>query len=199
MLGLAATTAAAQTSGEFVVRKGADTVVVERYTREAGGGTLRGEIWQATGLHTEYVLTLRPDESVEHVEMSRQGRQGGHVLVSLDLADTLATLRMSNGTQADTMPLVTAHRAQPFLAVSFALSEQLARGAHLALGKSVTWTAVRLGAADTTTLTVTRFHADSVAFVMSDVAIKVALSKTGDVVGGAHSLQPWVVDRRPAR
>ena len=193
LLGAATMPAAAQTSGEFVIRKGKDTVAVERFTREAG--TLQSEIWQTNGLHLQFVIGLKPDESIDHVEMARQGRQGPAVRVSADFADTLATLRMSNGTQADTMPLVAAHKAQPFLAVSFALTEQLARGAHLAFGKSVTWTAVRLGAADTTALTITRFHPDSVAFVMADVAIKVALSKTGDVMGGAHSLQPWQVER----
>ena len=45
---------------------------------------------------------------------------------------------------------------------------------HLSVGKSRVWTACRLGAGDTTTLTVTRFHADSVLLAMSDIQLKLA-------------------------
>jgi hypothetical protein len=86
----------------------------------------------------------------------------------------------------------------PFLAVSFALSEQLVRASHLAPGRSARWTAVRLGVGDTATVTVTRFRPDSVSLAMRDVELHVALSPAGEVVGGTHLAQHWTVERKSA-
>jgi hypothetical protein len=70
---------------------------------------------------------------------------------------------------------------------------------HLTVGKSQSWTAVRLGAGDTTTLTVTRFHADSVLLAMSDIQLKLALSRAGEVIGGRHMNQDWLIERKTVK
>jgi hypothetical protein len=143
-------------------------------------------------------MTLRADGWVDHVEMTRVGRQGNGVRLSLDFESSMAHVFMMRGAEIDTLHVFGATQPQPFLAVSLALSEQLVRAARLAPGQHVTFTAVRLGAADTVPLVLTRFHADSVSLVLPDVALRLALSRDGEVVGGTHSLQPWVIERRPA-
>jgi hypothetical protein len=193
---LAAAQGSATKSG-FVIKKGKDTVAVELYSRE--GSTITSEIYQSTGLRTQFTLNLGADGSVKYVEMTRQGRQGQGIGVTLAIGDTLVSASMTGpGGENERMGIPSRH-ATPFLAVSFALCEQIVRASHLDVGKSQTWTAFRLGATDTATLTVTRFHADSALLAMPDVQLKVALSSTGDVIGGRHLGQDWLIERRPGR
>jgi hypothetical protein len=179
---------------EFIIKKGKDTVGVEIFSRDAG--TLTSEIYQSNGLRTQYTLNLRPDSSVQHVELTRQGRQGAGAGVSVNFGDTLVTATMSAGGESEKFEFSTHGKTTPFLAISFALAEQVMFASHLTVGKSQSWTAVRLGAGDTTTLTVTRFHADSVLLAMSDIQLKLALSRTGEVIGGRHMSQDWLVERK---
>jgi hypothetical protein len=182
---------------EFIVKKGKDTVAVEIFSRDAG--TLTSEIYQSNGVRTQYTLNLRPDSSVQHVEMTRQGRQGAGAGISVHFADTLVTATMSAGGESEKFEFASRGTATPFLAVSFALAEQVMFASHLSVGKSRVWTACRLGAGDTTTLTVTRFHADSVLLAMSDIQLKLALSPKGEVSGGRHMSQDWLVERKTVK
>ena len=183
--------------GEFVIRKGKDTLAVERFTRD--GATLSGEIAQSNGMRTEYVLNLRRDDRVDHVEMSRTARQGSSTL-SVDLGDTLVRATVSDGKQSQTMSVATTRTPAPYLIWSFALQEQLVRASRLAPGQSAKWLAVRLGAGDTATITATRFHADSVALSMPDVDdVRLAVSRAGDVTGAFRPAQQWLVERRIVR
>jgi hypothetical protein len=178
----------------FTVKKGNDTVAVELYTRD--GSSLTGEIYQSNGLRTQYTATLATDGSIKYIEMSRQGRQGQGMTLTIGFGDTLVAAAMStSGGENEKMEFPGRGHRTPFLAVSFALCEQIVRASHLDVGKSDRWTAFRLAAADTTALTVTRFHADSVLFAMADVQLKVAISPAGDVIGGRHLGQDWAIER----
>lgn len=179
---------------QFILKKGKDTVAVEIFSRDAS--TLTSEIYQSNGLRTQYTLNLRPDSSVQHVELTRQGRQGGSAGVSVHFADTLVTATASAGGESEKLEFTSRGKATPFLAVSFALVEQVTFASHLAVGKSMVWTAVRMAAGDTATLTVTRFHPDSVLLAMPEVQLKVALSANGEVIGGRHLTQDWLVERK---
>jgi len=190
---LAATTAGAQTT--FIVRKGADTVAIERFTRDAG--TLTGEIIQTNGPRTRYVMTLKPDNSVEHADITRVTQQGATVTISFDIADKKVSATVGAGGQSESDEIVTPLRPLPFLAVSFALSEQIARCVSLPVGQSTQVTAMRLGQADTATATITRFHADSLSISMPNIGVKLALNAKGEVVGGTNQNQPWTVERKP--
>jgi hypothetical protein len=179
----------------FVVKKGNDTVAVELYTRD--GPTLTSEVYQSNGLRTQYTATLGADGSVKYVEMSRRGRQGQGMTLIIAFGDTLVSANATTAAgENEKMEFPGRGHRTPFLAVSFALSEQIVRASRLDVGKSAKWTAFRLGAADTVSLTLTRFHADSVLFAMPDVQLKVAVSATGDVTGGRHLGQDWVIERR---
>jgi hypothetical protein len=179
----------------FVIKKGKDTVAVEVYSRDAS--MLTSEIYQSNGVRTQYTATLGADASVTYIEMTRQGRQGQGTGLTIAFGDTLVSASMTGpGGENEKMSIASRGRNTPFLAVSFALCEQILRSSRLDVGKSQKWTAFRLAAGDTTTLTVTRFHADSALFSMPDVQLKVAVSATGDVTGGRHLGQDWLIERR---
>jgi hypothetical protein len=191
-----ATSLAAQPAKSgFVIKKANDTVAVELFSRDAS--SLTSEIYQSNGLRTQYTATLGTDGSVKYIEMSRQGRQGQGVTITVAFGDTLVTGAMtSSGGDNERETIVSRGRNTPFLAVSFALCEQIVRANHVDVGKSLKLTAFRLGAGDTTSLTLSRFHADSVLFAMADVQVKVAVSAVGDVIGGRHVGQDWLIERR---
>jgi hypothetical protein len=179
----------------FIITKGKDTVAVELYSRDSS--TLTSDIYQSNGTRTQYTANLGRDGTIKYVELTRQGRQGQGVGITVAFGDTLVSASMTGpGGETEKMALPGRGHDTPFLAVSFALCEQILRASHLAVGKSQQWTAFRLGAGDTTSLTVTRFHADSALFAMPDVQLKVAISPAGDVIGGRHMGQDWLIERR---
>jgi hypothetical protein len=199
MLAVAVMTASslnAQTQTQFLIRKGKDTVAVERFTRD--GLTLSGTISQSNGLRSEYVANLRADNTVEHLEMSRQGPQGPAALMSIDFADTLVKGSVTGGPQPMTVTLHTTMKPLPFLQQSFALAEQIVRASHPTMGQVVRWAAVRLGAGDTASMSVTRVHADSVVISLPQGDLRMAVNQAGDILGASFAPQQWVVERSKA-
>ena len=183
----------AGTQGLFIIRRGKDTVAVERFTRD--GMSLTGDIVQPAGAHLQYTVLLKPNGTAERVDLTRTPRQGAPVTVGVEFGagSAHATLNGADGREEIAFP--TPLPATPFLIQSFAITEQIVRTAALAPGQQTKWTAVRLGAGDTATVTIARFHPDSVSLTMADVAVTVALDKAGRVVGAVHSRQPWVLER----
>jgi hypothetical protein len=160
---------------------------------------LTGEIYQTNGPRTQYTLNLRPDSSIAHVELARQNRAGGTAGISVHFTPALVSAQFSAGGQSEKAEFAPRGKSTPFLAVSFALAEQIVQASHLKMGQSLKLTAVRLGGRDTATLTVTQFHADSVSLFMPDVELRVALSPKGEVVGGRHVGQNWTVERKSVK
>ena len=198
LLLIAAATTPAQATGkrgQFVITKGADTVAVELFTREAA--TLSSEIYQKNGPRTQLSVDFKPDSTISHVEMTRVAQTGQSVGVSVFFLDGQVKAQVSSQGQTEQFELPSKH-AVPILVLSFALSEQLIRKAHLDVGKSASYLAVRLGASDTATVTLTRFHADSVLIAMQGAQLKAALGSKGEVVGGVHVTQGWTVVRKAA-
>jgi hypothetical protein len=188
--------AAQETKGEFIVRKGKDTVAVERFTRDPA--TLTGQLFQTSGARMEYVANLRPDQSIEHIELSRQGLQGPVFTMSIDFGDTLINAAFEGSGKKQQMSIATQARPIPFFLLSFALLEQIARASHPAEGQKVKWVAARLGAGDTASISVTRGQADTVVVSAPAGDVKLVLSKAGDVLGGAFAPQQWTIERKPA-
>jgi hypothetical protein len=179
---------------QFVITKGADTVAVEIFSRDAN--TLTSEIYQKNGLRTQYTMDLKPDSSVSHVEMTRVNPGGQSVGISIFILDSTVKAQVTAQGQTEQYEFPSRH-AIPMLAVSFALCEQIIQASHLGAGKSASYTAIRLGAADTTNLTVTRFHQDSVLFSMQGAQLKASLGSKGEVTGGLHLGQGWTITRKP--
>jgi hypothetical protein len=197
MLAVAAPLAAQQQQAKrsrFVITKGNDTVAIELFSRD--GNALTSEIYQTNGPRSQYTMDLKPDSSVSHVEFTRVTQNNQSIGVSIFFLDTLVKAQMSVAGQTDQFEFPS-RKAIPMLVVSFALCEQIIRASHLEVGKSASYTALRLGAGDTTQLTVTRFHKDSVSFAMQGAQLKAALGSNGDVVGGVNVGQGWTVTRKP--
>src|SRR5262245_40895476 len=112
-----------QPTSQFVITKGKDTVGVELFSRDAS--TLSSEIRLATGLSWQLSVNLKPDGSMTHVEATRVTRQGASTGISVHFGDTLVTAAIiaPGGTEHDELPVHG--RIAPFLAISFALAEQL--------------------------------------------------------------------------
>jgi hypothetical protein len=196
-LAILALPAAAQ-KGTFVITKGKDTVAVETFSRD--GTTLTSQIAHTSGLRWQITAALRPDGSVQTIEAMRQARAAeASLTMNVHFGDTLVAAQASTFQGSDKMSMPVRERAMPFLALSFALTEQIVQASHLALGTSRQWLSVRLAAVDTATITVARFHPDSVSIKAADMELKLSLSSTGVVVGARHVGQGWSVERRSAK
>jgi hypothetical protein len=178
----------------FVITKGTDTVAVELFSRD--GNVLTSEIYQTNGPRTQYTMDLKPDGSVSHVELTRLTQNNQSVGISIFFLDSTVKAQMSAQGQTEQFEFPS-RKSVPVLVVSFALCEQIVQASHLAVGKSAAYTAIRLGAGDTTQLTVTRFHQDSVSFAMQGAQLKAALGSNGEIVGGVHLGQGWTITRKP--
>ena len=198
-LALSAVDAAAQdaaSASQFIIRKGKDTVAVERFTRDAG--TLTGQLSQTSGVRFEYVANLRADQTVEHIELSRQGLQGQALTLSIDFGDTLINASFESAGKKQQMTIASQARPIPFLLNSFALLEQIARASHPAEGEKVKWLATRLGAGDTASISVSRGLADTVVIAAPNGDVKLVVSKSGDVIAGLFAPLQWTIERRSA-
>jgi hypothetical protein len=116
--------------------------------------------------------------------------------ISIFFLDSTVKAQMSAAGQTEQFEFPS-RRAIPILVVSFALCEQIVQASHLDVGKSAVYTAIRLGVGDTTQLTVTRFHKDSVSFAMQGAQLKAALGSKGEIIGGVHLGQGWTITRKP--
>ena len=181
------------TQGRFIIRRGSDTVAVEQFTRDAT--SLTGDIVQPKGPRLQYVVLLKADGRPERVDLTRTPRQGSAINVGVEFGSRSAHATISAAEGREEVDFPTPLPATPFLVQSFAIAEEIVRMAGLAPGQQVKWTAVRLGAGDTATVTIARFRPDSVSLTMADVAITVALDAKGRVVGAVHSRQPWTLER----
>ena len=179
---------------QFVITKGNDTVAVELFSRD--GNALTSEIYQTNGPRTQYTMDLKPDNSISHVEFTRVTQNNQSIGISIFFLDSMVKAQMSAAGQTEQFEFPSRH-AIPILVVSFALCEQIVQASHLDVGKSAVYTAIRLGAGDTTQLTVTRFHKDSVSFAMQGAQLKAALGSKGEIVGGVHLGQGWTITRKP--
>jgi hypothetical protein len=120
--------------------------------------------------------------------------------MSIDFADTLVKGSVTGGPQPVTMTLRTAAKPLPFLMQSFALAEQIVRASHPTTGQIVRWTAIRLGAGDTASMSVARVHADSVVISVPQGDLRMAVNQAGDILGATFAPQQWVVERKaPAK
>jgi hypothetical protein len=192
---LASMAAAAQAPRPtFVIRRDADTVAVERFNRD--GDALTGEVRQKNGVVITYVMILKTGGGVALVDLTRTGPAGNTITAGADFKGNQVLTAVSAGGQTEGETIEAAEHPVPFLAVSFAICEQIVRATHLKPGQTTKVLALRLGVGDTATATVARFHADSVSITMPDITMKLALNAKGEVVGGRNSNQPWTVERR---
>ena len=197
------TTAAAagvdRETGAFVVRLGADTITVERYTRT--GDRLEGDAAMrtpATALR-HYVATLAPDGSITALDYETRRLNGSAPPTKARLRFTAggASVDLSAGGRDTTMSYV-APSAFPYVNFSYALLEALVRRHLRTPGDSVAVPLVALGAPQPITGVLRRVGSDSVTFaVFEPTPSRARVDAAGRILGlqGLSTTQKVIVDR----
>ena len=194
-------------SGAFLITLGADTVIVERYTRS--GDQLVDDMVLRDRTPTivrHFVATLRPDGSVARLELDAKLAAGGaggagsalHGVATFTTDETFFEITRDGGKRRATV--VTPGGALPFFNYSFTLYEQIGRRAR-ALGKSpVKVPVIGVGDSSPFDLTVAFPAPDSLTVGFGDEApTRMKLDATGRVLGadGRLTTQKVIVTRLP--
>lgn len=197
-MSLVATTVAAQTTeaGTFISLRGADTVAVESFTRNAASGTIEDDLGLRGAGRVHFTATVTPDARISTMTLDAYAPGGTtpttHGVVSIS-GDTV-TLDHGAG-QVQHFP--TAAGAILWVNPSFVLVDQLARRARAMGALPVRIPIFSLSGGVTSMVTVSKLGADSLSMVVANVEIRVALDAAGHVRGAAIPSQNIVVQILP--
>lgn len=178
-------TLAAQTPGDrgsFVMRVGADTVVIERFSH--GGDTLRGSIQVKGQPRQDYTAVIGPDFGVRTLALDVFASEMAgaaptrHVVVTM--RDDSAIVAVGGGVQR----FATAHGALPLVNNSFALMELFTRRAR-ASGGSTDIPAWTLSGGTTLRVGLRAVGADSMALTIGGSDERLRVDAQGRILGGA--------------
>jgi len=189
-------------SGTFVIRRAADTVAIEHFTRTAT--TLQGTLAMrdAKGTAQVYQVVMAPDASVALIEVTVQekpdsGQAKGRVLQRARVIfkeDSAAVDDVTNhGLQ--TRIFGTERGAVPYLNLSFALLEQAVRRSRAADPAGSRVPLFNLGGGQTVDGRLSALGADSLSLAIGTVEFHLRVDQTGRVLGGRIPAQAVVVDR----
>ncbi|MGH7704079.1 MAG: DUF2911 domain-containing protein, partial [Gemmatimonadales bacterium] len=186
----------------FVVRLGADTLAVERYTRTSGAleGDLVSRVPKTRLVH--YSATLAPNGNVSRFEVTVRpasepvggpGSQNGKVSFSRDSAAE----EVWQGDSTRSLKVAVRPDAIPMLSFSFALYEQAVRQARRTLRDSLPVSLVFLGAEQVYETTVIRRGADSVHIDFFGAPYLARVDRQGRIlaVDGRLTTQKVIVER----
>jgi hypothetical protein len=201
----------------FVLRRGDDTIAVERFTRS--GAELRGEITLRGSGRVAYRGALAPGALVREITFRQLPAAGVNGLSTSSVltfrgAAVTVTLRESNARRAEpTRTVPTERGAVPFANPSFALSEQIvrrARALHPPARRPLATTAspaeprpadtVRVpvfavAGGETLQAAVVWVGADSVALTLGGVEVRARVDPAGALRGAAVPSQGLIVER----
>lgn len=200
-----ALTAQTPDSGAFLITLGADTIIVERYTRT--GDQLVDDMVLRDRTPTvlrHYVATLRPDGSIARLELDAKPAAGAagpalHGVATFTTEETFFEITRDGQTRRATV--VTPAGALPFFNNSYTLYEQIGRRART-LGKGpVKISVIGFGDSSPFDLTVAFPAADSLTVGFGVAApTLMRVDATGRVLGadGRLTTQKVIVTRLPA-
>jgi len=189
--------AAQAVSGTFRLLRGADTIATERFTRSAG--TLRAEL-SARGRGLTYVVALNPDATVSRIDLTMNAAAGAPPQRSSALFggdSVVAQVTRGDSTQSEV--LQTLPGAIPFLNPSPSLMEQVVRRARVIGGDSASVPVLISGTGRTENVTVRFVGADSAAFALSGIEIRMRVDRAGGVLGGIIPAQNVTILRTSGR
>jgi hypothetical protein len=205
--GSAAATAQVTDSGTFLVRRGADTVATEEFSRS--GVELHGRLLFKTHrfLSERYRAIVAPDATVPLVEVTvRNGPDSGTVQAKFSQRtrivfrdDSVAVDDMgSRGLK--TLVLGTERGAMPYINLSFALLEQAVQRARTLNMTEAEVPFFNLSGTDrqsgqTIRGKVTRVGTDSVAVAIGTVEFRLRVDPQGRLLGGGIPAQQLTVER----
>lgn len=188
-------------SGTFVVLHGADTVVVETFSRSDTqvNGMLVNRA--AEGKRERFQGTLFPDGTLPLVNfwawggndpVDSRARQMGRVIFK---GDSAAVDEMSSGAMG-TRLFQTDSGAVPYLNLSFAMLEQATRRAVIIGGDTTTVYLFSMNGGQTASAKVTRFAGDSATLTVGSVTFRLSVDSVGRLLGGVIPEQGVRVVRR---
>jgi uncharacterized protein len=186
---LASVVAHAQTA-QFVLRSGADTLSIERFTRSRDRleGTL---LLKPTGSRVAYKLVLAPDATVSlaTMDMGRasdaQGAAPEHHAELSFQGDSVVVSTTPGGV----LRIATERGAIPYVNPSMAMIEQVVRRARTKGGDSVRVDLFAIAGGRTIETRVNRLGADSVVVGVGGIEMRLAVNAAGDILGGTIPVQ----------
>lgn len=196
----------AQQAGGFVTLKGADTVAVERFTRDTFALTGR-LLREPPGREPErigYAVTVLADGTTPLLELSAwrgsdaedgPARQSTRIIFK---DDSVAVDEANRGSGVLTRLLPTQAAAVPYLNLSTAFLEFATRRA-VRTGGSASLPFFNLGGGQTITGTVARLGSDSALVRLGTVEFRFRLDADGGILGGQVPAQGLVIVRTAGR
>ncbi|HEX2451253.1 MAG TPA: DUF2911 domain-containing protein [Gemmatimonadales bacterium] len=186
----------------YVVRLGADTIAIERFTRSAS--RLEGDVavrvpngrlvhyvaaLSPEGRVTKFELTLRPAAPGPNAAKPARGTmelRGDSAITVVTIGDSTRTLRVGSGA-----------RAVPFAGMAHGMFEQAVMQARRAGGDSVSFNWVGIGAAEPSPSYVVRRGPDSVAVGFFGTPMLIRTDPAGRLLAldGRLTTQKVLVDR----
>lgn len=180
----------------FYLLRGADTVIIERSARTPS--ELTGEFLdKARGARLAYVAAITPERTIDklavHSYRSATDSVGEIAVFELDADQMRATVGRDGP-----VPLPSVEGALPVLNPSVAFIEQMVmRAKTLSKEPSVTVPVFLIGTQNSSTASV-NFRGDSAVIIYANVIMRVAISSTGQVLGGVVPSQQVTIVRGPA-
>ncbi|HSB52857.1 MAG TPA: hypothetical protein VLD58_00800 [Gemmatimonadales bacterium] len=198
---------AAQEAGAFTITRGADTVALERWSRDSS--ILSASLTRVAGAsareRVRYKATLLPDASAPLIELSvwrgedpedMPARQTTRIIFKDDSVAVDEATRWS-GVRSIILP--TQRSAIAYLNLSIALMEQATRRAESTRGDSVAVPFFNLGGGQTVTGVVRRIGADSALVRIGTVEFRLKVDGTGRILGGSVPSQGLEITRGAGR
>ncbi|MGH7631529.1 MAG: hypothetical protein ACREOF_19505 [Gemmatimonadales bacterium] len=203
----AAATAQVGDSGTFLVRRGADTVATEEFSRS--GVTLEGRLhFKAHKFLSErYRVIVAPDATIPLVEVTvRNGPDSGTVQAKFTqrtrvvFRDDSVAVDDMGGRGLKTLVLATERGAMPYINLSFVLLEQALRRARTLGAGAVEVPFFNLSGTNrqsgqTIRGTVAPVGADSVTVAIGTVEFRLRVDQDGRLLGGGIPAQNLSVER----
>ena len=180
------------TRGAYVMRIGADTIVIERFERS--GDTLHGSISVKGQPHQDFVAVVRPDFTVSTLALN---------VFTSDAPGAAPAQRIIVDVRGDTAYATvdgtvrrfpTVAGAVPLLNNSFALAELFTRRARFA-GGSAGLPVFAVSGGVTLTVTVRSVGADSMTLTIGGVEERLLVNGSGEILGGMIAAQHLEVSR----
>lgn len=201
------TAVSAQEAGAFTITRGADTIALERFSRDSGG--LSASLTRVAGPsareRVRYQATLLPDASAPLLEVSvwrandpedMPARQTTRLIFK---DDSVAVDEANRWGGVRTVILPTQRAVIAYLNLSVALMEQATRRAESAGQDSLPVPFFNLGGGQTVTGVVSRLGADSALVRIGRVEFRLKVDGDGRILGGSVPGQGLLITRGVGR
>jgi hypothetical protein len=186
----------------FVVRLGADTLAVERFSRSASRVEGDVAVRVPNGRLVHYVATLSPAGSITRLELTLRPAAPGPTAAApahgtMELRGDSAITVLTIGDSTRTVRVSAGPNAVPFAGFAHAMFEQAVMQARRNGGDSVAFAWVGFGASEPSPSYVARRSADTVAVGFFDSPMLIRTDRKGRLLGldGRLTTQKVLVER----